>query len=247
MSTETPEEALAYFESQPPHIDEFWRRMGGIPALTTVDVLDLGCGHGAMSVAMARAGARSVLGVDLDAFRVDFCNRLVAERFPDLADRVTFRAVDACALPGESFDAIVSKNTFEHIEDVPGTLEALHWLLRPGGRLYAGFSPLYHSPFGDHRRTGLRVPWAHTLLPDRVVLAAASRHNRRPVRHLHDIGLNGWTGQDFLDAFDASPFTVRQLRINPGGRRLMPVLTWLRRTRVLNKYATVGIYAVLER
>ena len=71
----------------------------------------------------------------------------------------------------------MSKDTFEHVDDVASLLKGLGQLLGSEGRLYAGFSPLYGSPFGDHTRTGLRVPWAHALLPKRAVCASAARHN----------------------------------------------------------------------
>lgn len=49
----------------------------------------------------------------------------------------------------------MSKDTFEHVDDEASLLKGLGQLLGPGGRLYAGFIPLYGSPIGDHTRTGL--------------------------------------------------------------------------------------------
>jgi SAM-dependent methyltransferase len=244
--TETEEYARQYFDEQDASNGEYWRRFG-----TTLDwagkrVLELGCGHGAMSVEIAQAGA-TVLGVDLDPGRIAFANLTVAQRFPHLLDRLTFRAVDAASLPvDQKFDVIVSKDTFEHVADVAALLKALgERLARPDGLIYAGFSPLYYSPFGDHGRTGLKVPWAHAAFPRRLVYAAATRHNRHPVESLLDIGLNGNTPDQFREAFDNSGLRLVDIAYNRGDKRLLPVLEKARkRFPRLDRFTTVSIYAV---
>lgn len=245
--TQSEESALQYFESQTESNEEFWHRLGiAPPDWTGKRVLDVGCGLGALSIEMAQAGA-TVVGVDLYEDLIAFADRNVAQRFPQLRDRVTFRAVDALSLPvAERFDVIVSKDTFEHAPDVASLLKALgKHLVRPGGILYAGFSPLYYSPYGDHGRTGLKVPWAHAVLPKRVVYAAAARHNGHPVSSLLDIGLNGNTPDQFRAAFDDSGLRLMHLAYNCGDKRLLPVLEKARtRFRRLDRFTTVSIYAI---
>jgi 2-polyprenyl-3-methyl-5-hydroxy-6-metoxy-1,4-benzoquinol methylase len=115
---ETEEYARRYFEEQFASNAEYWKRFGFQPDWYGKRVLDVGCGHGALSVEIAQAGA-TVLGVDLDEFRIDFANRNLNGRFPELMERVRFRAVNALTLPvDEPFDVIVSKDTFEHVADV---------------------------------------------------------------------------------------------------------------------------------
>jgi SAM-dependent methyltransferase len=160
---------------------------------------------------------------------------------------VSFRAVDAASLPvDQKFDVIVSKDTFEHVGDVATLLRALgERLVRPGGRIYAGFSPLYYSPFGDHGRTGLKVPWAHAALPRRLVYAAAARHNGHRVDSLLDIGLNGNTPDQFRAAFADSGLRLVDIAYNRGDKRLLPVLEKARtRFPRLDRFTTVSIYAV---
>ena len=244
--TETEEYARVYFEDQEASNKEYWRRFGAPLDWAGRRVLEVGCGHGAMSIEIAEAGAE-VLGVDLDEGRIAFANRNLTRRFPHLLDRVTFRAVEATSLPvDEPFDVIVSKDTFEHVADVATLLKALgERLVRPHGLIYAGFSPLYYSPFGDHGRTGLKVPWAHAALPRRVVLAAAARQNGRPVGSLLDIGLNGNTPDQFRAAFDDSGLRLVDIAYNRGDKRLLPALEKARkRFRRLDRFTTVSIYAV---
>jgi SAM-dependent methyltransferase len=246
--TETETYAREYFQEQEASNEEFWRRFGATLDWAGKRVLEVGCGHGAMSVEMAQAGAE-VLGVDLDEGRIEFATRNVAQRFPHLLERLSFRAVDATSLPiDEPFDVIVSKDTFEHVADIPALLKALGARLVPNeGRIYAGFSPLYYSPFGDHGRTGLKVPWAHAVLPKRVVCLAAARHNGHPVGSLLDIGLNGNTPDQFRAAFDASGLQLVDIAYNRGDKRLLSTLEKLRkRFGRLDRFTTVSIYAVVR-
>jgi SAM-dependent methyltransferase len=244
---ETEEYARRYFDEQCDSNLEYWRRFGASPDWDGKRVLEVGCGHGALSIEIAQAGA-TVLGVDLDQSRIDFANRNLAQRFPHLVNRVTFQAVDAMSLsPDQLFDVVVSKDTFEHIEDLASLLKGLGRRLAPGGQIYAGFSPLYYSPFGDHGRTGLRVPWAHAILPMRAVCAAAARHNGHPVHSLMDIGLNGNTPAQFQAAFDNSGLRLRDIAYNRGNKRLLAVLEKARGYfRRFDRFTTVSIYAVLE-
>lgn len=235
----------AYFDRQlSESLPEFWQRMGGVPDLAGQRVLDFGCGHGAMTVALARAGAE-VVAVDIDPAWIDYARRRVTTGFPELADRVRFECADIADLEGK-FDAVVSKDAFEHVQDLDTVLAQLHRRLRPGGALHVGFSPLYYSPNGPHGRLGYRLPWVHAVLPESRVLARATRHQKRPVRSLADVGLNGWTPAQFRAAFDRSPFTVEQMRYNAGGKPLLRALNMLRRAPGLEKYATAGMYGLLR-
>lgn len=243
----TEAEHLAYFTGQFASNDEFWRRFGTRPAFADKRVLDLGCGHGAMSIEAARAGA-TVLGVELDADCLDFAQRHVSEHLPEYRDRIEFRLVDLMDLaPHERFDIALSKDTFEHVDDMRAMLRAIYRGLRPGGELWAGFSPLYWSPWGDHRRTGLRVPWAHAVLPQELVLRAAARHSGRPVERLYDIGLNGMTPAEFREHVRHAGFEVVSMAYNRGDRPLLRALDRLRRLPALEKWVTVSIYTVLRR
>ena len=244
---ETLEYQNWYFADQRASNQEYWTRFGSSPDWAGKRVLDVGCGHGAMSVEIAQAGAE-VRGVDLDEERIRFAQRNVTEKYPELAERLRFDFVDAAELPtDEPFDVIVSKDTFEHVGDLPALLVALHALLKPGGVLYAGFSPLYYSPYGDHGRTGMKLPWAHAVLPERLVLKRAARHQDMTVGNLMDLGLNGNTSRDFLAAFEGSPLRVAEIAFNRGDKRLLTVLDRLRKYPRLEKFATVSIYAKLEK
>ena len=97
-------------------------------------VLDVGCGGGLLSEAMARAGA-AVTGIDLAP------NLLKVARLHGLESgvRVEYRQISAEALaqtqPGQ-FDAVTCMEMLEHVPDPASVVQACATLLKPGGYLF---------------------------------------------------------------------------------------------------------------
>ena len=117
-------------------------RLGYVSArqpLRGARVLDVGCGGGLLSEAMAREGAR-VLGLDLSPELIDIAklHRLESTQggaILDLEYRV--QAVEALAdAEPASFDAITCMEMLEHVPEPGSILEACARLLKPGGRLF---------------------------------------------------------------------------------------------------------------
>jgi SAM-dependent methyltransferase len=227
----------AYFaEQQQSSNPEFWQRFGAVPDVAGKRVLDLGCGHGALSIELANRGA-NVVGIDLDKARIDWAKR-------NAGDLVDFACIDVTTIEGE-FDIIVSKDTFEHVADVTALLNHLRRLLSPRGQIWAGFSPLYNSPWGAHGRTGMRIPWGHVLLPSRIVYAIASRHRGAKVRSLADLELNGITPKTFRSCVERSGLQFESVKYNQGEKKLLRLFDVLRRIPIFESLTTVNIYAVL--
>jgi 2-polyprenyl-6-hydroxyphenyl methylase/3-demethylubiquinone-9 3-methyltransferase len=99
--------------------------------LEAAQVLDVGCGGGILSEAMARAGAR-VLGIDLSRPVLDVAELHALEGKVS----VEYRAVAAEELAQErpaSFDLVTCMEMLEHVPDPAATVQALASLARPGG------------------------------------------------------------------------------------------------------------------
>jgi 2-polyprenyl-6-hydroxyphenyl methylase/3-demethylubiquinone-9 3-methyltransferase len=94
-------------------------------------VVDVGCGGGILSEAMARRGAR-VLGIDLARAVLDVAELHAVQSGLE----VEYRQIAAEALaelrPGE-FDLATCMEMLEHVPDPAASLAALATLVRPGG------------------------------------------------------------------------------------------------------------------
>ena len=98
-------------------------------------LLDIGCGGGILSDAMARAGA-TVTGIDLSskALRVAQLHALEAQ-----TPRVQYREVSAEALAQEqpaSFDVVTCMEMLEHVPDPASVVKACAELVKPGGWVF---------------------------------------------------------------------------------------------------------------
>lgn len=243
----------AEFELGLSQAGNLWERLGRKPDFRGKHVLEVGSGLGFLTADIALAGAKSVVGVDIWEPRVVYGRRKIAERFPQLTN-VRFDSTPTDRMEGSArFDIIVSQNTFEHISDIEAVLGSFSRLLKPSGEAWLGFSPLYHSPFGDHGelRAPVRVPWLHLLAGRERVIASFNKANRESVTILPECGYNGLKPADFRRAFARSGLEVAQMRINPTEGRLkqaaMRGFSVLAKVPGLEPYFTIGIYVILRK
>ena len=238
----------AYFDWQSGSIDEFWRRIGEPPDLRSLNVLDFGCGHGALSVDAVKRGAASVVAIDVDQERVSFGVGHVRENYAALADKITFICDDVSNITSRyrnAFDVVICKDTLEHIDDINKVLRDILVMVKPGGRIVLGTSPLYFSPFGDHGRfVGRSIPWI-SVLPERVLFPLARLVLKNNIQSASDVGLNKITPLEIRKLIDSQSLVVERMNYNAGDKPMLKVFDVLRRWATLERYFTVSVYAVL--
>lgn len=103
-------------------------------ALKGARVLDLGCGGGILTEALAAEGA-DVLGIDAAGEQIEIAKLHALES----GSRAQYRHVDAEQLAREmpaAFDAICCMEMLEHVEAPDRVLAACAMLLKPGGQLF---------------------------------------------------------------------------------------------------------------
>ena len=115
----------------------------GIAHINSKRVLDIGCGGGILSDAMARKGAK-VTGIDLSvkALRVAELHALEAG-----TRDVEYREISAEALALQepaTFDVVTCMEMLEHVPDPSSIVRACSALVRPGGWVF--FSTLNRNP-----------------------------------------------------------------------------------------------------
>ena len=137
-----------------------------------VRVLDVGCGDGGASVALADAGARAE-GFDIDGRLVRGGVERAKARGLQL-DLGVADVTDGSTLGDYAgpHDLILFRDVLEHIPDVDAALRETSARLAPGGAIVVIYPP-YWSPYGGHqqslpapKRLGVRwakLPFVHWL------------------------------------------------------------------------------------
>jgi len=225
----------------------FWKRFGGRPDMKGAAVLDIGSCRGSLCVDMAAAGAARVTGLDINPEFVDYARAMVVKRYPELVGRVAFQLGALSQFPAATFDYIVSKDVFEHVMDLPALLAEIRRCLKPGGRLYAGYGPLFYAPNGAHGTFG-PIPWGHLFLPDTWLLAMANHGRAQKVASLDE--LNDWNRLSFSehrDRLHGAGLRVVAFTVNQSGHPVSRLFSLFRHVPGLRNYFTHNIYCVLEK
>lgn len=110
------------------HVIAYRMAAGHVPGAA---VLDAGCGEGYGLAMLRDAGARSVMGVDLDEQAVAHATA----RYAGPAVQVLRRELMDLPLADDEIDVTVSFQVIEHLHDIPGYLASLRRVTRPGGTI----------------------------------------------------------------------------------------------------------------
>jgi SAM-dependent methyltransferase len=132
-------------------------------------VLDLGCGYGGRTVFYAeRSPATAMVGLETTEAVVDRCRAFARSRG---CARVRFDVGTAERLPyaDASFDAVVSFDVLEHVEDPLVSLREVARVLRPGGAAWLVF-PTYRGARASHLDYVTRVPLLHRIFDPTVTI-----------------------------------------------------------------------------
>ena len=147
-------------------------------------ILEIGCYDGSAAYQLARRAGMQVVASDLARYYL--VQRPGTSADPDIAGQqgrlaeirerarlVAGAAVGAVefvedditqsALASGSFDAIVSFEVLEHVQDPAAAFAGMARLLRPGGIVYHDYNPFF-SANGGHSLCTLDFPWGHARL-----------------------------------------------------------------------------------
>jgi len=231
----------------------FWSRLGGQPPLAGLKILDLGCGHGSLSVDMALRGAGMVTGIDINRCRIDFAIKNTQLRFPQLSHNLEFKCCDLRELPRNytGYDAIVSYAVFEHVLDLEAVIKEITTRLKTGGKVFIGFGPLYNSPFGAHSRINrkllLNIPWAHLFVPESLLVKMVNKKNGIKIKNIQDLGLNKFSLKQYERLLFNSGLKIVYYKVNAGNSLLSELFSFMRRISLFKEFFSYNIYCILEK
>jgi SAM-dependent methyltransferase len=229
--------------------ERFFERLPADLSFDDRSVLDYGCGAGHTCVLMAERGARRVLGVDIQG--VSLATSQVRKHYPELADRIEFHSIgSADDIGDERFDVVLSKNSFEHVEDPERYVADMTRLLAPGGQLVIGFGAPWKSPYGGHVHFMTRFPWVHLLFPEEVILRERKRF--RPDEDptcFEEIrgGLNRMTLSRFEAIMAQGGLEPTYFEVNRNDRAIAKVLNAFSRIPGLREYFAFSVHTVWRR
>lgn len=124
------------------------------------DVLDYGCGSGALTFKARDMGSRSVTGIDISSDSVEECQAKMALK--GIEDGLSFftRDCEATEFADQSFDVVLVSGVLHHL-DLDNAYSEIGRVLRPGGVVLC-HEALRHNPFIQlyrRRTTHLRTDW----------------------------------------------------------------------------------------
>ncbi|MFW5883132.1 MAG: class I SAM-dependent methyltransferase [Verrucomicrobiota bacterium] len=152
-------------------------------------ILEAGCGDGSLGFWLTHAGCEHVQLTDLEDWRHDISKHLP---FAEAALEAGLPFED------DSFDVVVTFNSFEHFRDPAACLRELLRVTRPGGLHYHDFCPLYNSAWGLHAYRFFRFPYPQFLfskafLKDKIEeMRACATGKCSPPPYV-----NGWAARAF--------------------------------------------------
>lgn len=152
-------------------------------------ILETGCFDGMVGYHLARHGK--------DAAGIDFRPRGFDQRAIDAGVRLLGMDAEALEFEDDSFDAVISYDSFEHFGNPERALSEIQRVVRPGGYVYLEFGPLFLSPMGLHAPQ-ITVPYCQVLFSNETLTQFTEEAELKTIDFAH---CNEWTLLQFRELF----------------------------------------------
>ena len=239
---------LNYVKQQKNSGQKFWERLSGKPDFRGSCVLEVGCGCGSLSIDIALSGAKKVIGLDINPDDIAFAREYLRTNHPNLTANIEYVCLDLKDYVAfESFDYVISKDSFEHMLGLESILSEIKTRLKKKGKIYVGFGPLYLSCFGDHGKTKTIIPWGHLIIPEKIILKRLNKKETDKITSIKELGLNKLTLQDYSKLFKNSGLSVTYFKTNCGNNLIYKLFSLLSKIGWLKEHFTQNIYCILEK
>ncbi len=149
---------------------------GALVSVYGKDVLEIGCGHGGLCYFYKAAGAKRVVGIDINQENLQFAKemKIPEEKYIDKKCDIEFLVEDGTktSFDNNLFDIIFCNSTFEHFMYPEKILKEAYRLLKTDGILVVNpFSSIY-SKYGSHVKYGVTIPWSNIFFSEKTIIKA---------------------------------------------------------------------------
>jgi len=218
-------------------------------------ILEVGAGRGDFTRYMAEvSGAEYVNAIeyDLDIWKTE------SSSGPNW--KITQGDVRELLFDDNSFDYVVSIFVFEHINGLSKALLEIERTLKPGGKCFAHFTPIWSSILGNHcdllspRDLSVTPPWGHLFMkPDEMLehigkLRDEETAKQAVYRIYESSTINRYTRQNYYLIFASSGMNIIYLkeicqtdRKNNQKNNEFYTLTKKQQSLLLNQYSKVDL------
>ena len=140
------------------------------PLLAGKHALDLGCFTGGRAIAwFQRYGLASISGVDTADVFIEAAEAFAKSK--EVPAAFVVGRGEQLPMDDETFDAILSFDVLEHVQDPARVLGECQRVLKPGGRTFFVFPGFFH-PFEHHLSHVTTAPFIHYVFKRRTLLDA---------------------------------------------------------------------------
>ena len=218
-----------------------------------MNILEIGCGAGELTRYLADfSGARFINAIDFDLDIWGVC--------PSSGQKWEISQGDARSLcfDDDYFDLVISIGVFEHIDGLDEALSEIERVLKPGGKCFAFFEPIFTSIIGHHYNFWIPEdlhmipPWGHLLMTPKEMhehICAVRGENtaKKAVEQIYESNIiNRYTRNDndyyrFLSSCGMTVGFLSEMlcvnRVVGETRNEFDKLTWEQKERLLRMYS----------
>jgi SAM-dependent methyltransferase len=188
------------------------------------DLLEIGSNHGGASYCyFEQFCLKSITGIDTSDIQAKISELFFKRKGVKSNFHFQMSFAENLPFPDESFDAILSFDVFEHVQNVLQTLNECYRVLRVGGKAFIAFHGYYH-PFGHHFNIVTGTPFIHwffspkllmevyyDILEDYPEYSYKNHESRRPLEPWEKLQkINGTTLSSFCSLIKQQPWRLRK-------------------------------------
>ena len=143
--------------------------------LSNKNILEIGCGHGGISVFLANNGAKHVVGIDINKENLKIGNDFISKFKKDkkiefLPVELLYNDVHNLDFENNYFDYIIADNVFEHFDNNLSVLKECKRVLKNDGKIITNSMPSIYSKYGPHLKKGIGLPWVNLFFSETTII-----------------------------------------------------------------------------